>query len=334
MIKSFLTIWGCSLLLSGPALAGGPFSPTDLDNLQLFFLSTDFGPNAIATCSTESCYQEINTEILDLSRMYCDTTPGAMPGAMGYAPDGCVRWWEDQGPFDCGTCGQAPHDDEWVRGHEHGQDDIAKPAYVPDCLNGQPCARLPTVAEMGPNAGQIACLELQNNDTVMVTGNFTVFLLVAPRDQAVDWWYFGNPNNGLRHNVVDDSLSFRTNATPEVLVTGPGAIDVSGGQWQLIEIHRVGGNYQVIVNGEDVTLPGAASNTALYEHRYLGAQNCNGITGGLVGDLAAFLLYNDRLLEGERASVRDYFESHYTLDLLFADDFESGDVLAWSRAIP
>ena len=335
MLKSYFSIWGFSLLFfCGFAIAGEDPDPPNLDNTVLFFVSTDFGPNAIADCSSLSCFQEVNTEILDLSRMYCDTQAGTLAGATGYAPEGCIRWWEDQGPFDCGNCGQPPHDDEWVTGHEHGQDDVAKPARIIDCLNGQPCARLPTVTEMGPNAGQIACFELQSTDTVRVSGNFTIYLLVAPKDQTNDWWYFGNPNNGLRHNVVDDSLSFRTNATTEVLLTSPDALDVSGDQWQLVEIHRVGGIYQVIVNGVDVTLPDVARNTALYEHRYLGAQNCNGTSGGLVGDLAAFVLYSDRLLESERTQVRDYFTSLYTLDLLLADGFESGDTDAWSGNIP
>ena len=321
MLRSFFTILGGFLFFSIPLFAG-PSTPSDISSLVLYFESTDFGPNAIATCSTQSCFLEPNTEILDISRMYCDTTAGVVPGSTGYAPEGCVRWWEDQGPFNCGACGVAPHDDEWIRGHEHGQDDVAKPAYISDCLNGRPCARLPTVAEMGPNAGQIACFELQSTDTVMVNGNFSVFLLVAPRDQASDWWYYGNSNNGLRHNVSDDSLSFRTSATPEVLATGPGAVDVSGDQWQLIEIHRAAGNYQIIVDGEDVTLPGVETNTAPYEHRYLGAQNCNGLTGGMVGDLAAFLLYDKVLNVSEREIVRQHLTSLYALDLLFADGFE------------
>ena len=331
-MKRFLVFLSLGLVLSPVAEAGG-FSPTDLNNLELFFISTDFGPEAIATCNTQSCYDEVNSEIISLDRMYCDTSPGAIPGAVGYAPEGCVRWWEDQGSHDCGACGIDNHSGEWITGHEHGQDDLQKPAYVSDCLNGQPCGRIPTVAEMGGNASQMACWELQSNDSVQVNGDFSILFLVAPRDQADDWWYFGNANNGLRHNVVDDSLTFRAGATPAVLLTGPNAVDVSGGQWHLIEIYRnQAGAYRIFVNGEEVTLAGAETNTASYEHRYLGAQICNGTNGGMIGDVAAFALYSDFLNAAERDQIRAYFESVFTLSLLFRDGFESGDTSAWSSA--
>jgi hypothetical protein len=109
---------------------------------------------------------------------------------------------------------------------------------------------------------------------------------------------------------------------------------VSRGEWQLIEIHRALGNYQVIVNKEAVTIPGGASNNASYEHRYLGAQNCNGISGGMVGDIAAFLLYSRVLPAKDRAVIRDYLDFYYKLDLLFGDGFEYGDLRGWSDVIP
>jgi hypothetical protein len=318
----------------GAAPAVNGFVPTDLDHLEFFVVSTDFGPQAIATCNTQACYDEPFTEIADISRLYCDTVPGAIPGAVGYAPEGCVRWWEDQGPFDCGLCGTGEQDDEWVRGHRHGQDDLQKPALVTDCLNGQPCARLPRVSEMGPNATQIACHELENDDSLEIAGAFSAILLVAPRDQAEDWWYFGAPNNGLLHSVMNDSLFFRASSSELMPITVAGAVDPSGGVWQLIEVYRNGaGRIEVWVDGEEVTAPGPPTNGQILVHRYLGAQNCNGATEGLVGDLAAFLLFSDRLTVAERVQLRDWFEATYQLSRVFDDGFESGDTAAWSRTV-
>ena len=324
--------WSLAFVLVATAEAG--FVPTDLDNLALYFTSQDFGPIAIATCSTQACFDESLTELADISRMYCDTVAGAIPGAVGYAPEGCVRWWEDQGPFDCGACGTGELDDEWIRGHKHGQDDLQKPALVSDCLNGQPCARFPRVSEMGPNATQIACLETETDDTVTVSGDFSLMLLVAPRDQGADWWYTGAPNNGLLHSVATDSLFFRAGATELQRISIAGAVEPAGGVWQLIEIHRNGaGQYEVIVNGEDVTLPGPPTNTAPYSHRYLGAQNCNGTVEGLVGDVAVFLLYADRLTPSERQQIRNYIDGLYDYHRFYADGFESGDTSAWSTSV-
>lgn len=305
--------------------------PTDLGSLELFFISTDFGPQSIATCNSQACYDEPFTEIADIDRLYCDTTAGLIPGAVGYAPEGCVRWWEDQGDFDCGLCGTGEQNDEWVRGHRHGQDDLQKPALVSSCLGGQPCARLPTVAEMGPNATQIACLELETNDTVRVDGDFSLFFLAAPRDQSADWWYFGTSNNGLLHSVADDSLYFRVDATALFRLSTPGALRPAG--WHLIEVHRnLAGSFQVIVDGRDRTRAGLPANPASYFHRYLGAQNCNGTTGGMIGDMAAFLLYTRRLSPAESEQVRGFLDQTFQYTRFFTDGFESGDLSAWSSS--
>ena len=330
-----LLAWALSGALAASATLAGDFHPTDLDQLELLFLSTDFGPQAIATCNTQGCFDEPFTEIADIADMYCDTVAGAIPGAVGYAPEGCIRWWEDQSPFNCGVCGTGAHSDEWIAGHKHGQDDLQKPALVTDCLNGRACARLPRVSEMGPNATQIACLELETDDTVEVSGDFSLLLLVAPRDQGADWWYFGTSNNGLLHSVSDDSLFFRAGATTLQMITVADAVDPRGGVWQLIEVHRsASGQYQVLVNGDDVTAAGPPTNTATYAHRYLGAQNCNGTSEGLVGDVAAFMLYADRLTAAEQQMVRDFLDQTYDFDRFFDDGFESGTTAAWSSTSP
>lgn len=319
------------LMASAVVWAGDP--PTELDNLVIYFTSQDFGPAAIATCNTQQCFDEPFTEIADVEDLYCDTVAAAIPGAVGYAPEGCIRWWEDQGPFDCGACGTGVQDDEWVTGHRHGQDDRQKPALVSNCVNGQPCARIPRLAEMGPNATQIACVELEFDDAVEVSGDFSLMFLVAPRDQSDDWWYFGESNNGLRHSAVDETLFFRAGATAEVQISDTFAVAVDEQRWQLIEVHRNGaGQYQVLVNERDVTAPGNPSNTAPYAHRYLGAQNCNGVTGGMVGDIALFVLYSDLLTPTERQTLRAYIDGLYNYNGLFTDGFELGDTSGWSTA--
>lgn len=318
------------LFLATPTLAGDS-TPTDLDNLELYFTSLDFGPQAIAQCSTQTCFDERFTELVDIDRLYCDTAAGAIAGAVGYAPEGCVRWWEDQGPHNCGACGTGDQNDEWVQGHRHGQDDLQKPALVTDCVNGQPCARIPRLGEMGSNATQIACVELEFDDVVQVSGDFSLLFLVAPRNQGDDWWYFGESNNGLRHSAVDETLFFRAGATPEVQISRTFAVEVVSQRWQLIEIYRDGaGRYQVFVNEEDVTAPDNPSNTAPYAHRYLGAQNCNGTSGGMVGDVALFALYSDLLNSTERQQLRDYIDGIYNYNGLFASSFEAGDTSDWS----
>lgn len=317
------------LILVPEATAGTGAEPDDFGPLELYFISTDFGPQAIATCSTQACYDEPFTEIADISRVYCDTTPGAISGAVGYAPEGCVRWWEDQGDHDCGLCGTGEQSDEWIRGHKHGQDDLQKPAYVSSCLHGEPCARIPTVADLGPNATQIACLELETNDTVRVDGDFSLFFLAAPRDQPADWWYFGTSNNGLLHSVADDSLYFRADATQLFQLSTPGAMPPIG--WHLIEVHRdTAGRFEVRIDGRDRTLPDLPANSASYFHRYLGAQNCNGTSEGMVGDIATFLLYSRRLGSDESRQVREYLDDLFQFTRFFSDGFESGDLAGWS----
>ncbi len=328
MLSTLMVFLG---LVAVHQIAWGGTTPTDLDNLVVYFTATDLGPMPVATCNTQQCFDERFTEIADISELYCDTVAGAIPGAVGYAPEGCVRWWEDQGPHNCGACGSGAQDDEWVRGHKHGQDDRQKPAFVSDCVNGQPCVRIPRVAEMGPNATQMACLELEFDDVVQASGDFSLLLLVAPRNQADDWWYFGDSNNGLRHSASDETLFFRAGATPEVQISEPFAITVQEQRWQLIEIYRnAAGQYQVLVNGQDVTAAGNPSNTATYDHRYLGAQNCNGSSGGMVGDLGLFLFYSDLLQIAEQQALRVFIDGLYNFNGLLSDDFESGDTSNWS----
>lgn len=328
LLLALTAVWWVSV----PPVQAGNTEPTDLDNLVVYFTSTDFGPVAIAQCNTQQCFDEPFTEIADIENLYCDSVPGAIPGAVGYAPEGCIRWWEDQGPHNCGVCGIGDQDDEWVRGHRHGQDDRQKPALVSNCVNGQPCARIPRLAEMGANASQIACLELEFDDAVEASGDFSLLFLVAPRDQNDDWWYFGESNNGLRHSSSDETLFFRAGATAEVQISETFAVEVASQQWQLIEIYRNGaGQYQVFVNEQDVTAPGNPSNTATYSHRYLGAQTCNGTVGGMVGDVALFALFSDLLSTVERQQLRAFIDQTFNYNGLFANGFESGTTADWSN---
>jgi hypothetical protein len=263
------------------------FRPTDLDNLR-FFVESIHGVS-IATCATAECRAAPDWSSLEL--MYCDT---------GRFPAGCVRRWEDQSGYVYPGGFRPP---EWTAGRDFGQDDIEKPGYIPDCINGAPCVR------GGPDLAQHISLEIEFDQGVAgLSGPFSVIHVVRPVPQASDYQYFGNSNNGLRHNVGDNSLSFRiAGGYPPDVVTGPDAI--ANGTWHLIEVYRDGRNdLQVIVNGVDAT-SGQPNEAGEFAYGYLLSMYKG--QDAMYGDVAAAIVYADLLTAVERQQVRDYLDAIY-----------------------
>lgn len=342
---SLLTLWLIAAAADGS-------DPAAIPDLRLFLISTDFGPQAIATCNTQTCYDLHNTEDADLSAMYCDTgAEGGVEGAVGYAPHGCVRWWEDQSGFDCAPAGSYPggrpetkvcrrqghpHEDEWVAGHEFGQDDREKPAFVPDCINGLPCARGFNVGGLFAGAQEPAGLETQSYDVIRLSGDFSQFLLWRPVAQPRDYGVYGSATSQVRVRVSDLSLVYK----PRGGLTYSLGVrkSVRNGEWQLLEIHRdPGGSLQAVVDGVDVTSR-PVQNQDDFALRYFITNYVNRGGIGSEGDFAAFLLYDRSLDEEERQTIRDYLDSIYAYrrGRGEADPAQRSEVWirAWENRIP
>ncbi len=273
------------------------FTPAALADLRFYIQSTVFEDEAtrarsIATCNTEACFTVGNGAPIE--QQYCDTTQ---------FPGGCIRRWDDlSGYLPLG--GFRPP--EWVRGRNFGQDDLEKPLFVSDCVNGHPCARGGTGAQApdGSPLPQNFSFEIEVEHAMSLPGAFSIFHLVRPVVQAEDYQYFGL--NGLIHLVADDSLAYRTSATT-VRLTGADA--VTNGAWQLLEIHRdAEGRLSAFINGTDVTwnTPLATGDAAAgnYLSRFKG-------DSPMLGDLAAHLAFARHLEEQEILDIRAYLQGIY-----------------------
>lgn len=273
------------------------FTPGDIPGLQFHIQSTVFeNPStyarSIARCNTQACYEAGNLATID--NQYCDTTQ---------FPDGCIRRWDDlSGYLPLG--GFRPP--EWIVGRNFGQDDYEKPLYIPDCINGHPCARGGRGAK-GPEGAPLPqnfSFEIEVGNPLSLPGEFSTFHLVRPVAQASDYQYFGL--NGVIHRVADDSLSYRTSNTT-VRVTGANA--VTNGAWQLVEVHRGSdGAIHTFVNGVDVTF-----NTPILSGDAAGQNYLSRFKGDapMFGDLAASLTYDRRLDEQQTIDIRSYLNGIY-----------------------
>ena len=206
------------------------FHPTDLPDLLFyveltFFEDPDNRARSVATCHTQACYDANKAaDNIDIEKHYCDTVLDGNEAirARGIAPDGCIRRWEDQSGYLSNRNAMFP--DELFTGRDFGQDDLEKPIYVTNCINGHPFACGAPASD--PEFPQNTSFEVENADgfsnvaepptgsdpTEGLEGPFSVFHLVKPVAQTEDWWSFVCANQrGLRHNVADNSLYYQCN---------------------------------------------------------------------------------------------------------------------------
>lgn len=274
----------------------------------------------IARCETNDCLTEPFTELVSIDGQYCDVTNDC--------GEGCVRRWLDQSDYSINNDGNPTTFDlpEYSTGRNFGQDDIVKPCYIDNCVNGQPCVRggggVPFATD---GTEQDKYVELQLNDYVHLSGAFSIFMLAKPVAQTEDWFYFGFNSDFFRHRVADNYLQIRIHPDNGVWRVTPNN-SVALNVWQLIEIHRdASDQITVYINGIDKTnvpssnggkiiLPGEFSFGYLLSAGKTDAKLGNELS--MHGDMAAFLVY-DKLTSGtENNSIREYFDANYLGNVL------------------
>jgi hypothetical protein len=105
----------------------------------------------ISTCDTQSCYDN-NAENSLIEDQYCDMVGGAATDARELWNEGCVAYWEDMSgqvtsSAECSTCTSGTDykccgKNTSYPGVEIGMDDLEKPGFISECINGLPCARM------------------------------------------------------------------------------------------------------------------------------------------------------------------------------------------------
>ncbi|MDP6555174.1 MAG: hypothetical protein QGG71_10960 [Pirellulaceae bacterium] len=282
------------------AEVGSEFHPKDLGHLE-FFIESVQGMIVAANASAEA--YESTGELTPTELVWSDQQR---------FPHGTVRWWWDQSPQGKPT---KRKNKPFQTGRSFGQDDHDRPGFIPDGCNGKPCARggLVPDGEQGRHKyhyKQPCYFELQPEDRFSFEGPFSVFLLVRPVPQERDFVYFGAFHwSTLKHQVADNSLHFKNGRF--AALTGPDAIQI--GKWQLIEVHRDEGNkLRCVVNGRDRThgVPVIDGPFRLV-HIMNNNKNIWKSADSFTGDLSAFAVYSDVLVEEEQQDVRHYFEKAY-----------------------
>ncbi len=264
------------------------FHPSQPESTE-FFIESRVGLDhmSLATGRLSGSYSQIPN--------YCD---------MDLFPEGCVRRWTDLS----GTVSARPS--EVPVGRDFGQDDVEKPFFVSDCLNGLPCARTLDVSSFG-HMVQAQAFEVENVDDLdPIIGAFSVYLLVRPQGKGEDFALFGFVGDVLRVRAADGSLEMTLNGSP-VATTVPGAVTL--GQWHLIEAHRVGSQVRLRVNGSDLTdtaSPSTAPSSHAFDFHFL-LSDTRG--EAMWGDLAATAIYDGELTEQHKARIRGYFETVYAV---------------------
>lgn len=288
------------------------FHPTDLSDLVFFVESKDIVINDhVAFCETNACLNHPNSEGASIIEQYCDVSNSCA--------EGCVRRWLDQSDYVPSGGFNSP---EYTSGRNFGQDDSEKPCYISDCINGNPCVR-----GGGPYGSftQDKYLEIQIADFVNLPDEFSIFLLAKPIDQTStgDWFYFGQSNSFLRHDVANNKLRLRVPGNLVTSISPDNSIQLD--TWQLIEIHRDATNkVTTYVNANEVSL----NNVILPGNFTIGYLFSNFKTTGIFnatamyGDIAGFLVYDRKTIASENETIRDYFNQHYLGGALDTEEYQ------------
>jgi hypothetical protein len=286
----------------------GSFNPKDLDNLEMFLESVK--GLAIATNTSQSAYQATG-ENTTLDKLWSDKRR---------FPHGTVRWWLDQSPY---------KNDKRIRpsrvfkvGRDIGQDDHDRPGYIPQGCNGRPCVRGGLIGPgKGKHHNKQPCyfeLQLESRD-FKIDGPFAVFILARPVQQKKNATIIGQFHRSvLIQNVNDNRLEWKNLGKP-IPVSGKNTLKTD--QWQLLELHRDAKNrLQCVINGKDVTA-GSPKDSLPFVFMFLFNNNKGQGFAALepfAGDIAAFVVYRDELIEKEKRQVRQYFDRIYKLKVFSA----------------
>lgn len=281
--------------------ATAQFSPLDLDTIRFFVQSTYIDTVLhVARCTTSTCLNEPNTEQAPIAGQYCDLT---------VCPDGCVRRWPDRSGYVPAGGFNPP---EYTEGRNFGQDDLEKPCYVPNCINGLPCVR------GGSPYGtftQDKYVENQVADIMSLDNAFSIFLLCRPINQAAtgNWYYLGQAHSNLQHNVSKNALMFHVNGPSPILqLTTDSSVAIN--EWQLMEVHRsLDDSLTGVINGVDKT-NSPLMNAGTFRLGYLFSNFKTTGDVAMYGDIAAAVVYEGELTEVEKQLVRDYFNNIYHYD--------------------
>jgi hypothetical protein len=281
------------------------FNPQDLDNLEMFLESVK--GLAIATNISQDAYQATG-ENTPLDKLWSDKRR---------FPHGTVRWWLDQSSY---------KNDKKIRpsrvfkvGRDIGQDDHDRPGYIPGGCNGKPCVRGGLIGHgKGERHNKQPCyfeLQLESRD-FRINGPFAVFLLARPVQQKKNATILGQFHRSvLIQNVNENRLEWKNMGKP-MPVSGTNTLKTN--QWQLLELHRDSRNrLRCVINGRDVTA-GSPKDSLPFVFMFLFNNNKGqgfATLNPFAGDIAAFVVYRDELIEKEKRQMRQYLDRVYQLNL-------------------
>lgn len=271
------------------------------------------------------CFEISDTAEGGLGSPYCPASE---------CPDGCVQQWVDQSGFRSNVVTHP------VTGRTFEQDDLEKPCYVPDCLNGHAC-----VVGHGPweepeyltsqQPTQDATLEIEPADRTgaifTCSGAFYLAQLVRIENQTRDHRLLA----GFTKRIVEDnSFQFRAFSGAET-VSVPDVFPRFGA-WYFIELQRNNDNtLQVWIDGEERTRTPAPSNSSSRVFAYnafCDTKTCNLIDNEEFQGAGALLFYRCGAAPGpnQKALFRTYVLETFT-NGIFDDGFETGDVSRWDE---
>ena len=274
------------------------------------------------------CYEELDTDNGGLGSSYCPVS---------VCPDGCVSQWVEQSGYKSAV---ASHP---ITGRTLEQDDLEKPCYVADCINGHACLEgHGQWTEPGyPVASQPehdATLEIEPADRVgeflQCPGTFYVAQLVKVVPQTQDHRLLAGFTKVLKDT---NTLQFRP-------FSGGSLVSVDNvfpnlDAWYFIELQRNPNNsLRLWVDGRDQTRSPAPTNstfTAWSTQSFCEAKTCDTFDNQEFQGQAALLFYKCGSLPSaqDRASMNAYVLETYT-QAVFRNGFEAGNASGWSRALP
>jgi hypothetical protein len=301
----------------------------------------------IATCGTQSCYDN-DVETTPTAQKYCDIVGSTATGARELWDEGCVAYWEDwaesaiSGSVACSTCTSGSDykccsKNAELYGAEVGMDDLEKPGFIKDCINGLPCVRMYYCDDSECNTPvgstefpQNTAIEVDNADVgrVTLTDEFSLFFLWrAPFDEhetdignvfTDKRCLTGAANNScLRYWPGTGELSLqRAGGGATTTITDAGAI--TKGKWHFIEVYwdknnaRFGTNaVKVYIDHVDATKTGGVTYSSGTSFT---PTHCGSATKGFhdsFGDVAMCLFTDDILTSGEQTSLQTYMNDLY-----------------------
>ena len=278
--------------------------------------------NGLGNC----CYEESDTANDGLGSRYCPAS---------VCPEGCVSQWVEQSGFKSNVFSHP------ITGRTLEQDDLEKPCYKTDCLNGHPClVGHPAWTEPGYPAGeqpdQDATMEIEGADRTgnlsSCSGPFYLAQLVKIVPQTEDHRLLA----GLTKRLIDDN-TFQMKAFGNSAVVSVDNAFPELDKWYFIELQRNSDNtLRLWIDGVNKTrspTPVYTSSTVWAIHSFCDAKTCDLEDNQEFQGEAALLFFRCGIgpSPAEKVLMRDYVEDTFTAGI-FSDDFETGDASEWDQA--